>query len=840
VRRYDANGRLLMERVTELTGVLRSQSDYTSPGAYDAAGNLLFYVVTDATSVSQIVTTQGKMDGYVRTALVDTKTVNGQARTASTTTYSFNANSGLASSAYTEKAGAAAVTTSYIRTINNGVLQTVVGAQTSRNLRVGSHVYASWSSTAASAGTSTPVHVDTHTPRIQNFDESGNAMVQVQSGETLQSLAQMAYGDSSLWYVIANANGISNNTGLTVGAYLTIPTESNGTSLHSDYGWSGAATSTDSNFWDVVPGSGGDDGGCGGIGSIVMVVVAVAVTVFAPEFIPALGEMVSAGGAMEVAGYAAAAALGSVASQAVGNAIGAEDGFSWQQVGLAAVAGGVTGGIGGANGAVGAAAGGGTSGAIAAAAVSNVITQGVSVAVGLQDSFSWKSVVAAAVGAGVGSVISSSLQSSSAFAETFGSASKYVGAGISSFAAGVSASIATGGRVNVTQVAADAFGNALGSSLADQMQQGSQQEQQLTFAQDVANRRASNYWSPSDTVDNWDSSVMGGGDSPNSPTSSITLNAENTDNQSLINANNLATMPDYYGNSVDGQSYVAGRGDSISSILGTSNPQAVGNFMRANGLTNSNLVAGNNYFIPDSTDAYGDNSTLGQTTLNTDNARISQALAAQNDFMSQEDAGNLYMQLGGRGSETTGKIAASFSGLGDVTPGNSVGTANLSQTGASPQQFGIVGWSDPSGPPDSLPIKGLTVTHDVPADAVKYAAPDGEKFFAPPSADFPAMYAAGKSAGMNPFAINSAVGHFGTYDFQRDSSQDLFIRPYTDASNYAVGVYMNGAGFSLDQTVKIASTFANLMSKNAGTPDQVNWWTRGWNAANAQALPKKP
>jgi YD repeat-containing protein len=482
MRRYDANGRLLIERVTELNGALRSQSDYTSAGSYDAEGNLLYYVATDATSVSQIVTTQGKMDGYVRTSLVTTKTVTGKASTVSTTTYNYNANSGLVNDVYTAKAGATPVTTAYIKTITGGVLQTADGTTTSRNLRVGSHVYASWSSGAAS----TPGHVDTHTPRIQNYDESGNAMVQVQAGETLQSLAQMAYGDSSLWYVIANANGISNNTDLSVGSYITIPSDYNGTSLHSDYGWSGAATSTDTNFWDVVPGSGGDDGGCGGLGSIVMVVVAVVVSVFAPELIPALGEMISAGGALEVVGYAAAAAVGSVASQVVGNAIGAENGFSWSQVGVAALAGGVTAGIGGANGSIGAAVGGGTPGAIAAAAVSNVITQGVSVAVGLQDSFSWKGVVAAAVGAGVGDVVSTNLNNSTAFAETFGSASKYVGQGVAKFSSGVSQSLVRGGKVDVAVIAADAFGNALGSSLADQMQQGSQQSSVLYSAEEQA------------------------------------------------------------------------------------------------------------------------------------------------------------------------------------------------------------------------------------------------------------------------------------------------------------------------------------------------------------------
>ena len=71
-----------------------------------------------------------------------------------------------------------------------------------------------------------------------------------------------------------------------------------------------------------------------------------------------------------------------------------------------------------------------------------------------------------------------------------------------------------------------------------------------------------------------------------------------SDIQSQINANNVTTMPGYYTN-VSGQSYVAQSGDSISKMLGTSDSQAIGNFMAANDLTNSTIYAGNNYFIPD-------------------------------------------------------------------------------------------------------------------------------------------------------------------------------------------------------------------------------------------------
>ncbi|MGL4435803.1 MAG: hypothetical protein ACRCVM_08165, partial [Giesbergeria sp.] len=86
--------------------------------------------------------------------------------------------------------------------------------------------------------------------------------------------------------------------------------------------------------------------------------------------------------------------------------------------------------------------------------------------------------------------------------------------------------------------------------------------------------------------------------------------------------------------SVTGSSYVAQSGDSISRILGTSDPQAVGNFIRANGLTNSHIVVGRNYFVPDDANAYGDSAALGQAVLHGDNARLA-ALAQQRTAQQQ-------------------------------------------------------------------------------------------------------------------------------------------------------------------------------------------------------------
>ena len=117
-----------------------------------------------------------------------------------------------------------------------------------------------------------------------------------------------------------------------------------------------------------------------------------------------------------------------------------------------------------------------------------------------------------------------------------------------------------------------------------------------------------------------------------------------------------------------------------------------------------------------------------------------------------------------------------------------------------------------SAPPDKpTPPKGLTIVHGAPEDAVSLTAGDGTPFYAPPHADFCKVYAAGQANWQNPIAAYLAVGQFGTYDFQRDN--EIFYSAYTNASNYAVGVYMSGAGYSYHATVVIGHICKPLLFK---------------------------
>ena len=171
-------------------------------------------------------------------------------------------------------------------------------------------------------------------------------------------------------------------------------------------------------------------------------------------------------GAMGAIGLGAvSAAAGSIVSQGVGIAIGQQQSFSWSQVALSAVGGAVSGGLGasGAFGATGGATGSQIGNQIVRGAVGSAVSQGVAVATGLRDSFNWTAVAASAVGAGVGSSVSN------AVSQAFGAAAEFAERLSAGTAAGVATTLASGGRVSAQQVAVDAFGNALGSSLVDAM-----------------------------------------------------------------------------------------------------------------------------------------------------------------------------------------------------------------------------------------------------------------------------------------------------------------------------------------------------------------------------------
>lgn len=489
INRYDANGRLLHQRVLKSDGAAKHDIDYTS---YDAAGNVLQYVLQDHeggytnTYNYDLVRFEGYKEG----------TISGTSSkfNPGSTTSQYDVNGNLKSIVDATKAEN---NRTFVNDASGKVLEVNQGGNVTRQLIVNGEVLGQHGMGIDPVnprnGQGNPNFTDVanfefgYQSIVSNYPNASPGSYTVQGGDTLQSIARSAYGDSGLWYRIAEANGLSSDRDLRVGQTLNIPNKVGG--VHNDsqtfkpYDPSKVVGDTTPNL--PMPSDGG--GGCGVVGAIVMVVVAVVVTVFtAGAAAAAMGAaaqgfagVMAAGGAVMTGGAVAgstalgavvaagSAIVGSVASQLVGMAIGAQDGFSWKQVAMSGISAGVTAGVSGGLGLLAQTTTGTTSAILSSAAVrvglANAVTQGIGVATGLQKSFNWKGVAASAVGAQVGSMIGGSLPD--AGKNVFGQIANRT---VTAFGAGVTTAALRGGRIDVVAVATDAFGNALGSSLASQ------------------------------------------------------------------------------------------------------------------------------------------------------------------------------------------------------------------------------------------------------------------------------------------------------------------------------------------------------------------------------------
>ncbi|MFY6880531.1 LysM peptidoglycan-binding domain-containing protein, partial [Acinetobacter baumannii] len=198
-------------------------------------------------------------------------------------------------------------------------------------------------------------------PINAQYPSSASTSYVVNNGDTLQSIALSVWGDASMWYMLADVNGLSATDKLTAGQVLTVPNKV--TNIHNNsetfrpYNPGDAIGNTQPTVPSPPPPP-KPKKKCGGIAQIIMIVVAVVVTVVVSYFggpqagaavakgFTALGASAStAAAAGTVATAATAAAAGSVASQLAGKAMGVVDSFSWTQVGISALSAGITAGV---------------------------------------------------------------------------------------------------------------------------------------------------------------------------------------------------------------------------------------------------------------------------------------------------------------------------------------------------------------------------------------------------------------------------------------------------------------------------------------------------------------
>jgi YD repeat-containing protein len=217
--------------------------------------------------------------------------------------------------------------------------------------------------------------------------QDGSTNYTVSTGDTLSSIAQAIWGDSSLWYLIANANSLSASDPLVAGEVLSIP---NGVTSVS-------ANNADTfKVYDPNVAQGNTSptapkpkhtSGCAYVGQIIATVLTVVLSVFFPYLAPLW------------------AVLGDAVGQGVNLADGSQSSFNWKELGMAAVTSAVTAGFGD----IGEITGNLVADTAIKAALSDAVSQGIGVATGLQSKFNWGEVAAAGIGAGVTEAVSQSI-----------------------------------------------------------------------------------------------------------------------------------------------------------------------------------------------------------------------------------------------------------------------------------------------------------------------------------------------------------------------------------------------------------------------------------------------
>jgi len=315
------------------------------------------------------------------------------------------------------------------------------------------------------------------------------------AGDTLRGVAQTVYGDANLWWVIADANGVSQEDPPEAGSVIRLPSLTRSTN--------GAGTGAVYNAGRIV----GDttpeaiappipsEGDCAFFAQAIIIVIAIVVTIItsgataealasaAPEVFGAeaaagagVAEAGAAGAGAAGAGAAGAGvatvapnaaalavggavggAVGSIVSQGAAMALGLQQSFSWKQVGIAAIGGAVGGGLKTVNP---------FGSAVLNAAAGNLLTQGLAVATGLQQHFDWRSVAASAIAAPIGQLVSENLNSNE-LEKLLGT--RFAAAVAENFISGTATQLVRQavyhkGHLDFAQIVGDAFGNAIGES----------------------------------------------------------------------------------------------------------------------------------------------------------------------------------------------------------------------------------------------------------------------------------------------------------------------------------------------------------------------------------------
>lgn len=364
---------------------------------YDAVGNTLQTVTTQASATDTVRTQYRRSDSYRESAKTSNRSIHNNPQSSGSTIISFDEHGQIQSVFDSD----ASTTRTFITDIT-GLIRAKTSQHGGETAKTQRYIYAN-NQLAGSHG-----EIDT-TPRFDpgvsidsNAVQTTPGQYLVNLGDTLQSIAQSVYGDSSRWYLLAEANNLGGNESVNPGQILTIPKISsvnyNDASSYKPYNPQiiiGDTTPT-------LPTPPVPKPMCSkAVATVIAVVIAVIViVVFA---IITQGSSLAYAPAM----YGAiAGAIISAETQIVMIAAGYQDKFSWKQVAVSAAAGAISAGM--AQG--GPLAGNGWAMAASRAAVSSTISQGLSIALGLQKRFDWRAIAISAIAAGVGAKLGQNME----------------------------------------------------------------------------------------------------------------------------------------------------------------------------------------------------------------------------------------------------------------------------------------------------------------------------------------------------------------------------------------------------------------------------------------------
>jgi LysM domain len=316
---------------------------------------------------------------------------------------------------------------------------------------------------------------DSSLDKINSFSQgSGAGGYTARAGESLQSIAASLWGDSSLWYKLAEANGLSGAASLREGQILRLPAgvikNTHNASTFSPYD-PGEAIGDTSPTTPKPP----KKNKCGAMGQILLTVIAIVVARVLDAYLPGAGTIV---------GKMIIGATSSAVSQVVGVATGIQEKFSWNQVALAGISAGVGKGLENSkafSGFVGNATSGLSGNAQRFAqsalvgATQNALTQGIGMAVGVQRRFDFAGVAAAGIGAGIGGVASGQIGGAfSGLGKTLGGIATQITTGTASAIANAATRTALGDgqfgdnlRAAIPDVIGQAIAGAIGGKIED-------------------------------------------------------------------------------------------------------------------------------------------------------------------------------------------------------------------------------------------------------------------------------------------------------------------------------------------------------------------------------------